>query len=75
MPILAVGFNCMFVQGGRGEITISASSGNSKDDDDDDDDVKINNRNGHNKSAGQHSIFTLVCLASGIYVSSGDMKD
>lgn len=63
VPSLSVGFNCMIVQRGTGQVTIAASG------------VAINNRYGFNKTAGQHSILTLVCIASGIYISSGDMTN
>ena len=63
VPSLAVGFNCMIVQRGSGQVTLSASG------------VTINNRYGFTKTAGQHSILTLVCIASGIYISSGDMTN
>lgn len=63
VPSLSVGFNCMIVQRGTGQVTLVASG------------VTINNRYGFNKTAGQHSILTLVCIASTIYVSSGDMTN
>jgi hypothetical protein len=63
VPSLSVGFNCMIVQRGTGQVTIAASG------------VTINNRYSFNKTAGQHSILTLVCIASGIYISSGDMTN
>lgn len=63
VPSLPVGFNCMIVQRGSGQVIITASG------------VTINNRYGFNKTAGQHSILTLVCIASGIYISSGDMTN
>lgn len=63
VPSLSIGFNCMIVQRGTGQVTLVASG------------VTINNRYGFNKTAGQHSILTLVCIASTIYVSSGDMTN
>ena len=63
VPSLSVGFNCMIVQRGSGQVTLSASG------------VTINNRYGFTKTAGQHSILTLVSIASGIYISSGDMTN
>jgi hypothetical protein len=63
VPSLAVGFNCMIIQRGTGQVTITASG------------VTINNRYGFNKTAGQHSILTLVSIATGIYISSGDMTN
>lgn len=64
VPSLAVGFNCMIVQRGSGQVSITNASG-----------VTINNRYGFTKTAGQHSILTLVCIATGIYISSGDMTN
>lgn len=63
VPSLSVGFNCMILQKGAGQVTISPSS------------VTINNRYGFTKTAGQYSVLNLVCIASGIYVSSGDMTN
>jgi hypothetical protein len=63
VPSLAVGFNCMIVQKGTGQVTLTASG------------VTINNRYGFSKTAGRYSIITLVCIESGIYISSGDMTN
>lgn len=63
VPSLSVGFNCMIVQRGAGQVTLSASG------------VTISNRYGFNKTAGQSSIITLVCIASGVYIASGDMTN
>lgn len=63
VPSLSVGFNCMIIQKGTGQVTLTASG------------VTINNRYGFNKTAGRYSIITLVCIESGIYISSGDMTN
>jgi hypothetical protein len=63
VPSLSVGFNCMIVQKGAGQVTLSPSS------------VTISNRYGFTKTAGQYSIITLVCIASGLYIASGDMTN
>jgi hypothetical protein len=63
VPSLSIGFNCMILQKGAGQVTISPSS------------VTINNRYGFTKTAGQYSVLNLVCIASGVYVSSGDMTN
>ena len=63
VPSLSVGFNCMIVQKGAGQVSLSASG------------VTISNRYGFTKTAGQYSILTLVCIASGVYISSGDMSN
>jgi hypothetical protein len=63
VPSLSVGFNCMILQRGTGQVTLSPSG------------VTVSNRYSFNRTAGQFSILTLVCIASGIYVSSGDMSN
>ena len=63
---LPKGFNCLIVQKGAGEITLTAASGN----------VTINNRNSHTKTANQWAIMTLICIDAttdaNVFVSSGD---
>jgi hypothetical protein len=63
---LPKGFNCLIVQKGAGEITLAAASGN----------VVIRNRNGHEKTADQWAIMTLICIDAttdaNVFVSSGD---
>ena len=56
---LPSGFNCMIIQNGSGQISLSASS------------TTLNNRNG-SKTAGQYAIMTLVHLGSDVFVVSGD---
>ena len=56
---LPTGFNCMIIQSGSGQVTVSASG------------TTLNNRNGL-KTAGQHAIMTLVHLGSNVFVVSGD---
>lgn len=63
VPALSVGFNCLIVQRGSGQVTVSASGST------------INNRYNFNKTAGQHAIMSLVSVAAGIFVSSGDMSN
>jgi hypothetical protein len=63
VPSLSVGFNCMIVQKGAGQVALSASG------------ITINNRYGFTKTAGTYSILTLVCISSGVYISSGDMSN
>ena len=63
VPSLSVGFNCMILQKGTGQITLSPSG------------VTVSNRYSFTKTAGQFSILTLVCIASNVYVSSGDMSN
>ena len=63
VPSLSVGFNCMIVQKGAGQVILSASG------------VTISNRYGFTKTAGQYAILTLVCISSGVYIASGDMTN
>lgn len=63
VPSLSVGFNCMIVQKGSGQISLSASG------------VSVSNRYGFTKTAGQYSIMTLVSIASGVFIASGDMTN
>ena len=56
---LPSGFNCMIIQSGSGQVSLSASS------------TTLNNRNG-SKTAGQHAIMTIVHLGSDTFVVSGD---
>lgn len=63
VPSLSIGFNCLIVQRGTGQITLTASGST------------INNRYNFNKTSGQHSILSLVSVASGIFISSGDMSN
>lgn len=63
VPSLSVGFNCMIVQKGSGQVTLSPST------------VTISNRYSFTKTAGQYAILSLVCIASGVYISSGDMSN
>jgi hypothetical protein len=63
VPALTSGFNCLIVQRGTGQITLSATGST------------INNRYNFNKTAGQHAIMSLVSVAAGVFVSSGDMSN
>jgi hypothetical protein len=63
VPALSVGFNCLIIQKGAGQVILSASSST------------IYNRYNYTKTAGQYAIATLVSIASGVYVSSGDMTN
>jgi hypothetical protein len=63
VPALTTGFNCLIVQRGSGQVTLSASGST------------INNRYNFNKTAGQHAIMSLVSVSSGFFVSSGDMSN
>jgi PII-like signaling protein len=56
---LPSGFNCMIIQSGSGQVSLSASS------------TTLNNRNG-SATAGQYAIMTLVHLGSDVFVVSGD---
>ncbi|MBP6754878.1 MAG: hypothetical protein KA210_01925 [Bacteroidia bacterium] len=63
VPSLSVGFNCMIIQKGTGQVTISPSG------------VTILNRYNFIKTAGQYAILSLVCIEANKYISSGDMSN
>lgn len=65
VPYFFVGFNCMVLQKGSGQVTLAINGTTSI----------INNRYGFNKTAGQYSILTLVCTDVNKYVASGDMTN
>jgi hypothetical protein len=63
VPALTIGFNCLIVQRGTGQVTLSVSGST------------INNRYNYTKTAGLHAIMSLVSVAAGIFISSGDMSN
>jgi len=63
VPALSIGFNCLIVQRGSGQVTLTASGST------------INNRYNFNNTAGQHAIMSLVSVAAGQFISSGDMSN
>jgi len=62
VPSLFAGFNCMIIQTGTGEITLTSLS------------TTISNRQSFTKSVGTNAIATLIALISTSFISSGDMK-
>ena len=63
---LSAGFNCIIVQGGAGQVTVTAAAGATR-----------NNRQGHTKLAGQHASGSVLVTAnsngtSAVYNFSGD---
>jgi hypothetical protein len=63
VPSLSVGFNCMIVQKGAGQVNLAVSG------------VTILNRYNFTKTAGQYAILSLVCIEANKYISSGDMSN
>ena len=59
---LIAGFNCMIVQLGAGEVTLTASG------------TTISNRSSFTKTAGTNAILTLIAMSSTSFISAGDMK-
>ena len=55
------GFNCLVVQKGAGQVTLSAASG-----------VTIVNRSSETKTAGQYAILSVVNIGSDTFIISGD---
>ena len=50
---LDVGWNCVLIQGGTGQVTVSGATGSS-----------VNNRSGHSKLAGRHASGSLIVTAN-----------
>jgi hypothetical protein len=65
VPYFFVGFNCMVLQKGAGQVTLAINGTT----------TNIYNRYSFTKTAGQYSILTLVCTEANKYVSSGDMSN
>ena len=63
VPALAAGFNCLIIQLGVGQVSLSPSSS------------FISNRSSFTKTAGQNAIITLVAITDGNFISSGDMSN
>ena len=63
VPALTSGFNCLIVQRGTGQVTLVNGGGT------------VNNRYNFTKTAGQHAIMSLVSVAAGVFISSGDMSN
>ena len=63
VPSLSVGFNCMILQKGAGQVSLSVSG------------VTILNRYSFTKTAGQYALLSLVCIEANKYISSGDMSN
>lgn len=62
VPALFAGFNCMIVQLGAGQVTLTTGTG-----------VTISNRSSYTKTAGTNAIVTLIGLSSTGFISAGDM--
>ena len=65
VPYFFVGFNCMVLQKGAGQVTLAINGST----------TNIYNRYSFTKTAGQYSILTLVCTDANKYVASGDMTN
>jgi hypothetical protein len=65
VPYFFVGFNCMVLQKGAGQVTLTINGAT----------TNIYNRYNFTKTAGQYSILTLVCTDANKYVASGDMTN
>jgi hypothetical protein len=62
VPALFAGFNCMVVQLGAGQVTLTASG------------TTISNRSSYTKTAGANAIVTLIGLTGTTFISAGDMQ-
>lgn len=63
VPSLFQGFNCMILQLGSGQVTISGSG------------TTISNRSGFNRTAGTNAIATIIATSSTNFIVSGDMSN
>lgn len=59
---LGAGFNCLIVQLGAGQVTLTASS------------TTIYNRQSYTKTAGQYAVVTIVAPVANTFITSGDMQ-
>lgn len=64
IPTLFQGFNCMIVQTGTGQVTLTAGSG-----------VTVNNRSLYTKTAGQYAVASIIATSGTNYISGGDMSN
>jgi hypothetical protein len=62
VPALFTGFNCMIVQLGAGQVTLTTSG------------TTISNRSSFTKTAGTNAIATLIGLSGTSFISAGDMQ-
>lgn len=62
VPALFTGFNCMIVQLGAGEVTLTPSG------------TTISNRSSYTKTAGTNAIVSLIGLSGTTFISAGDMR-
>ena len=58
---LGDGFNCLIVQKGAGQVTLSAAAG-----------VTVANRSSETKTAGQYATVSVINIGSDTYILSGD---
>ncbi|MFM6913381.1 MAG: hypothetical protein ACKOUQ_00555 [Aquirufa sp.] len=65
VPYFFIGFNCMILQKGAGQVTLTISGTT----------TNIYNRFNFTKSAGQYAVLTIVCFDTNKYVASGDMSN
>lgn len=63
VPSLFAGFNCMIIQLGTGQVTLSGSG------------TTITNRSGFTKSGGTNAIVTLIAINATTFISGGDMSN
>jgi hypothetical protein len=61
---LIVGFNCMIVQLGAGQVTITPAAS-----------VTVVNRSSFTKTGGANAIATIISVASNSFITSGDMSN
>jgi hypothetical protein len=63
VPSLYAGFNCMIIQLGTGQVSLSGSG------------TTITNRSGFTKTGGTNAIVTLIAINATTFISGGDMSN
>ncbi len=63
VPALFAGFNCMIIQLGAGQVTLSGSG------------TTISNRSGLTKTGGANAIATLIGITATTFISGGDLSN
>ena len=63
IPSLFAGFNCMIIQLGDGQVTLTQNG------------TTIVNRSGFTKTGGKNAIITIIGISNSSFISSGDMSN
>lgn len=63
VPVLFAGFNCMIIQLGNGQVTLTQNG------------TTIVNRSNFTKTGGKNAIVTIIGISNSSFISSGDMSN